>query len=238
MAEQRLQKFLAAAGVDSRRKCEELILDGVVRVNGQVVNELPAFVDPEKDAIMIAGKRVRPVQKVYFLLNKPKGVICTSRDPKGRKKAIDLINCRERVFCVGRLDADTTGIILLTNDSELANRLTHPRYKVPKTYVARVKGQIKPETIERLKRGVWLAEDRTQRASVKILKRGRTESMIEITIQQGLNRQIRRMLAKVGLSVRSLKRTSIGKLTARGLGVGKFRTLTNAEVAYLRKKKE
>jgi len=120
MAEQRLQKFLAAAGVDSRRKCEELILDGVVRVNGQVVNELPAFVDPEKDAIMIAGKRVRPVQKVYFLLNKPKGVICTSRDPKGRKKAIDLINCRERVFCVGRLDADTTGIILLTNDSELA----------------------------------------------------------------------------------------------------------------------
>jgi len=109
---------------------------------------------------------------------------------------------------------------------------------VPKTYVARVKGQIKPETIERLKRGVWLAEDRTQRASVKILKRGRTESMIEITIQQGLNRQIRRMLAKVGLSVRSLKRTSIGKLTARGLGVGKFRTLTNAEVAYLRKKKE
>jgi 23S rRNA pseudouridine2605 synthase len=238
MVGQRLQKFLAAAGVDSRRKCEELILDGVVQVNGRVVDELPAFVDPEKDAITVGGKRVRPVRKVYFLLNKPKGVICTSSDPQGRKKAIDLINCRERVFCVGRLDADTTGIILLTNDSELANRLTHPRYKVPKTYVARVKGQIKPETIERLKRGVWLAEDKTQRASVKILKRGRAESMIEITIRQGLNRQIRRMLAKVGLSVKSLKRTRIGKLTARGLGVGKFRMLTNVEVAYLKQKRK
>jgi 23S rRNA pseudouridine2605 synthase len=238
MVGQRLQKFLAAAGVDSRRKCEELILDGVVQVNGRVVDELPAFVDPEKDAITVGGKRVRPVRKVYFLLNKPKGVICTSSDPQGRKKAIDLINCRERVFCVGRLDADTTGIILLTNDSELANRLTHPRYKVPKTYVARVKGQIKPETIERLKRGVWLAEDKTQRASVKILKRGRAESMIEITIRQGLNRQIRRMLAKVGLSVKSLKRTRIGKLTARGLGVGKFRMLTNVEVTYLKQKRK
>jgi 23S rRNA pseudouridine2605 synthase len=238
MAKQRLQKVLASAGVSSRRKCEELILGGAVQVNRRVVNKLPSFVDPEEDTITVNGKKIQPEKKVYFLFNKPKGVICTSRDPQGRKKAIDLVNCRERVFCVGRLDADTTGIILLTNDSELANRLTHPRYKVPKTYVARVKGQTKPETIERLKRGVWLAEDRTQRASVKILKRGHTESMIEITIQQGLSRQIRRMLAKVGLSVRSLKRTRIGKLTAQGLGVGKFRTLTNAEVAYLRKQKK
>lgn len=235
MAEQRLQKVLAAAGIDSRRNCEELILSGVVRVNRKVVDELPAFVDPETDVITVHGKKIRPAQKVYYLLNKPKGVICTNRDPQGRKKAIDLVDTRERIFCVGRLDADTTGIILLTNDSELANRLTHPRYGLPKTYVVGIKGQIAGEQIEKVKRGIWLAEGKTGRASAKILKRGHKVSSIEVTIRQGLNRQVRRTLAKVGLPVKSLTRTRIGKLTARGLGVGKFRPLTRAEVAYLRK---
>jgi 23S rRNA pseudouridine2605 synthase len=234
MAEQRLQKFLAAAGIDSRRKCEELILDGVVQVNDRVVNELPVFIDPEKDIITIAGKRIRPAQKVYFLLNKPKGVICTSRDPQGRKKAIDLVHCRERVFCVGRIDADTTGIIILTNDSELANRLTHPKYKMPKTYLASVKGRVDGVAVEKFKRGIWLAEGKTARASVKILKRSHKESLIEITIRQGLNRQIRRMLAKVGYKVIWLKRTHIGKLNLRGLGVGKYRELSSSEIACLK----
>ena len=235
MAEQRLQKVLAAAGVDSRRKCEELILDGLVRVNRKTVDELPAFVDPEKDIITVNGKKIRAARKVYFLLNKPKGVICTNSDPRGRKKAIDIVSARERIFCVGRLDVDTTGLIVLTNDSELANRLTHPRYRLAKTYVVRVKGEIHGETVEKLKRGIWLAEGKTARASVKILKRSRKESSLEMTIRQGLNRQVRRMLAKVNLSVKSLKRTRIGKLNARGLGVGSFRTLTKAEVAYLKK---
>lgn len=235
MTEQRLQKVLAAAGVDSRRKCEELILDGAVRVNRKVVDKLPAFVDPEKDVITVNGKKIRAAQKVYFLLNKPKGVICTNRDPQGRKKAIDLVHTGERIFCVGRLDADTTGLIILTNDSELTNKLTHPRYGMAKTYVVRVKGEIAGEQIEKLKRGVWLADGKTGRASVKILKRGHKESSIEITIRQGLNRQVRRMLTKVGLSVKTLTRTRIGKLTTRGLGVGKFRTLTKTEVAYLKK---
>ncbi len=235
MTEQRLQKVLAAAGVDSRRKCEELILDGAVRVNRKVVDKLPAFVDPEKDIITVNGRKIHAAQKVYFLLNKPKGVICTNRDPHGRKKAIDLVSARERIFCVGRLDADTTGIIILTNDSELANRLTHPRYGLGKTYVVRVKGEIAGERLEKLKRGIWLAEGKTGRASVKILKRGHKESLIEVTIRQGLNRQVRRMLAKVGLPVRTLTRTRIGKLSSRGLGVGKFRALTKAEVAYLKK---
>ena len=235
MSEQRLQKVLAAAGVDSRRKCEELILDGAVRVNRKVVDKLPAFVDPEKDLIIVNGRKIHAAQKVYFLLNKPRGVICTNRDPHGRKKAIDLVSARERIFCVGRLDADTTGIIILTNDSELANRLTHPRYGLAKTYVVRVKGEIAGERLEKLKRGIWLAEGKTGRASVKILKRGHKESLIEVTIRQGLNRQVRRMLAKVGLPVRALTRTRIGKLTTRGLGVGKFRALTKAEVAYLKK---
>lgn len=235
MTEQRLQKVLAAAGVDSRRKCEELILEGAVRVNRRVVDRLPAFVDPEKDVITVNGRKIRAAQRVYFLLNKPKGVICTNRDPQGRKKAIDLVHTGERTFCVGRLDADTTGLIILTNDSELSNRLTHPRYGMAKTYVVRVKAEIAADQIEKLKRGIWLAEGKTGRASVKILKRAHKESSIEITIRQGLNRQVRRMLARVGLPVKSLTRTRIGKLTTRGLGVGKFRALTKAEVAYLKK---
>jgi len=235
MVEQRLQKVLAAAGVDSRRKCEELILDGAVRVNRRLVDKLPAFVDPEKDIITVNGKKIHAARKVYFLLNKPKGVICTNRDPQGRKKAIDIVRTPERIFCVGRLDADTTGLIILTNDSELSDMLTHPRYELAKTYVVRVKGEIKPEQIEKLKKGVWFAEGKTGRASVKILKRGHKESLVEVTIRQGLNRQVRRMLAKVGLPVKSLTRTRIGKLTARGLGVGKFRALTSAEVSYLKK---
>jgi pseudouridine synthase len=235
MAVERLQKVLASAGVDSRRKCEELILSGVVRVNRKVVDSLPAFVDPQKDVITVDGRKVRAAPKVYYLLNKPKGTICTNFDPHGRKKAIDIVGARERIFCVGRLDADTTGLIILTNDSVLANKLTHPRYKVSKTYVANVKGQISSETVEKLKKGVWLAEGRSGRAAVKILKRRRDGCTLEIAIRQGLNRQVRRTLAKVGLRVKSLKRTHIGKLTGRGLGVGKFRNLTKTEVAYLKK---
>ncbi len=235
MGEQRLQKILATAGIDSRRKCEELILEGAVRVNGKIVDKLPAFADPEKDDIIVNGKKIRPARKIYFLLNKPKGVICTNKDPAGRKKAIDYIPTSERVFCVGRLDAGTTGIILITNDSELANKLTHPRYGLSKTYIVVVKGRIQSEQVEKIKRGIWLAEGKTGRSSVKILKKGHQESMIEVTIRQGLNRQVRRTLAKVGLPVKSLKRTRIGKLDSRGLGVGKFRTLTRAEIAYLKK---
>ena len=141
MSEQRLQKILAAAGVDSRRKCEELILDGAVRVNRKVVDTLPVFVAAQKDIITVNGKRIRSAPKVYYLLNKPKGVICTNRDPAGRKRVIDLVRSSERIFCAGRLDVDTTGLIILTNDSELANRLAHPRYGLAKTYVVGSKGK-------------------------------------------------------------------------------------------------
>ncbi len=250
VAGQRLQKVLAAAGVASRRKCEELILEGAVRVNGKVADTLPVFVDTDNDVVTVQGRRIRAERKVYFLLNKPKGVICTNSDPQGRKKAIDIVECRERIFCVGRLDADTTGLIILTNDSELANRLTHPRYGLKKTYVASVRGQVSGEEVAKLKKGVWLGGGRagpsavrshrdsfrrTGRAAVKILRRGRIESLVEMTISEGRNRQVRRMLAKLGLKARSLKRTRIGKIDGRGVGVGKFRALTRAEVAYLQK---
>ncbi len=234
MAKQRLQKILAAAGIGSRRACEDLIEQGVVRVNRKVVDELPAFADPGKDVITVSGKRVYSEKKVYYLLNKPKGVICTSSDPRGRKTAVSLVEVPERVFCVGRLDADTTGLIILTNDSELANLLTHPRYGVPKTYVAKVKGRANGEAIEKLKKGVWLSEGKTGRAAVRIARRGKMESLVEITITQGLNRQIRRMFAKVGLPVKGLKRTRIGRIDDRGLGQGKFRHLTKVEIAYLK----
>jgi pseudouridine synthase len=235
MTRQRLQKVLAAAGVDSRRKCEELILSGAVSVNSQVVDTLPAFVDPQIDIITVHGKRIHAEQKVYFLLNKPKGVICTNYDPQGRKTAIDLIPVQQRIFCVGRLDADTTGLLILTNDSELANRLTHPRYRLPKTYVVEVKGRIDDQTVETLKKGIRLAEGKTAEASVKLLRSGHQQSrFIGITIRQGLNRQIRSMLAKLDLPVKSLKRTRIGTITDRGLGIGKFRALIGTEVAYLK----
>ena len=212
-----------------------MILEGMVKVNSRVLDSLPVFVDPEKDIITVDGRKISAAQKVYFLLNKPKGVICTNSDPQGRKKAIDIIRSRERIFCVGRLDIDSAGLIILTNDSELANKLTHPRYGLTKTYVVNVKGEFSGEQLEKLKRGIWLAEGKTSRSSIKILKRNHKESLAEITIREGLNREIQRMFAKMGLPVKSLTRTEIGKLNARGIGVGKFRMLTKNEVAYLEK---
>lgn len=238
MAKERLQKILASAGVDSRRKCEDLILEGVVRVNRRVVDQLPAFADPDRDTITVNNKRIRTATKVYYLLNKPKGVICTNSDPQGRRKAIDYVPDTERVFCAGRLDADTTGLIIVTNDSVLANRLTHPRYGLAKRYVATVKGSIETSQIEKFRKGIWLAEGKTSGASLKVLKRGTRQSSVEIVLKQGLNRQVRRMLAAVGLDVKSLKRVRIGRITDRGVGAGRYRALSPAEVTYLHKATE
>ena len=235
MAKERLQKVMASAGVASRRQCEELILQGMVAVNSRVVDELPAFVDPDTDVVTVGGQKLQRRRLVYFVLHKPKGVICTSSDPQGRPKATDLVPGAERVFCVGRLDADTTGLIILTNDAELTDLLTHPKYKVPKTYVAKVSGRVAGEVLQKLRKGVWLAEGRTTEADVKVLKSGHNESLVEITIKQGLNRQVRRMLAKVGLPVQSLKRTRIGPLKLEHLGVGRFRPLSSGEVAALKR---
>ncbi len=226
---------MAAAGLASRRKCEELITEGVVSVNRKVVDELPAFADPDTDIITVRGKRIHRAQKVYFLLNKPKGVICTSSDPAGRKKTIDLIDCSERIFCVGRLDADTTGAIILTNDSDLANRLTHPKYELPKTYEVRIRGRIEGDSLEKLKKGVWLAEGKTGRAAVKVIRRTADESLIQVTIRQGLNRQVRRTIARLGYKVMALKRTKIGNITIKGLPAGGYKKLSKAQLNYLKK---
>lgn len=236
MPKERLHKILAAAGVDSRRNCEQLILNSLVRVNGKLVNKLPAFADIETDVITVDGRKLRPENKVYYLLNKPKGVLCTNYDPGNRTKAIDLIDCRSRIFCVGRLDADTTGAIILTNDTSLSDKVTHPRHHLIKTYLVCVKGKISNEAIEKLKKGIWLSEGKTEPMHVKILKANNAESLLEIKISQGLNRQIRRVLARVGYKVTSLKRTKIGKIFLHNLGIGKYRKLTQAEIEYLKNK--
>lgn len=231
---QRLQKILAAAGINSRRKCEELILEGAVSVNGKIIDALPAFADLEKDDIRVHGRRLPKPKKYYFLLNKPKGVICTSSDPMGRRKATDLIDCQERIFCVGRLDADTTGALILTNDSELVNRLTHPKYELPKTYVVKIRGRMEGESLEKIKAGIWLAEGKTARASVKVVRRSHLETILELTIRQGLNRQIRRSFARLGFKVKELKRIKIGKIQVKGLSLGSYRKLTSGQVSYLK----
>ncbi len=233
MAE-RLQKILASAGLGSRRECEELILQGRVRVNRKRVDQLPVLVDPDTDKIQVDGRAIRLERKVYYLLNKPKGVLCTQRDPAGRRRAVDLLaDVPERVYPVGRLDADSQGMVLLTNDGELAAGLTHPRYGVPKTYRARVKGRMSGEVLEKLRQGIWLSEGKTQPARVRLTYRSRDHSALEITLREGRNRQVRRMLAKLGHPVRELTRIRIGRLSLRGLGVGRYRPLQPAEVKAL-----
>ncbi len=229
-----MQKILAAAGVDSRRNCEQLILEGLVKVNGRVVDTLPAFADAQEDTITVDGRKIRPAGKVYYLLNKPRGVICTNDDPQGRKKAVDLIDSNQRIFCAGRLDVDTTGALILTNDSALTNLLTHPRHRIEKTYLVTINSRFTPDAAEKLKKGVWLAEGKTMPAKLKVLKTSDKQSLLEIKIRQGLNRQIRRIMAKVGYKVTSLKRTQIGKISLNKLGLGRCRPLTAAEVSELK----
>ncbi|WP_186804798.1 pseudouridine synthase [Limihaloglobus sulfuriphilus] len=233
MAKLRLQKILANSGIDSRRNCEELIRDGKVRVNRRVVHELPAFADPDTDVITVHGKRIESTAKVYFLLNKPRGVICTNKDPHGRKKAVDFVPCSQRIFCVGRLDADTTGAIILTNDSELVNRLTHPKYKIAKTYEVVLKGRLDTKAIEKIQKGVWLSDGKTEPAKIRFIKRGPDENVLEVTITQGMNRQVRRIFSRFGLKVKRLKRTQIGSLTLKGVGPGNFKPLTKKQINYL-----
>lgn len=234
MAAERLQKLLAAAGFGARRACEDLILDGKVRVNGRLVNRLPVLVDPRQDRIVVRGKPVRVEKRVYFLLNKPQHVYCTHSDPAGRRRAVDLLgDVRERVFPVGRLDADSMGLLIMTNDGELAQKLTHPSFNVPKTYRAEVVGVPSAETLARLRDGIWLSDGRTSGARVTIIHHQRTKAVLEITLREGRNRQVRRMLANLGHKVRRLTRIRMGKLSISRLPLGAFRPLKPAEVKYL-----
>ena len=233
--QERLHKILAHAGFGSRRACEGLIEAGRVTVNGCAVH-VGDKADRAEDDVRVDGRRVKPERTVYYLLNKPPGVICTNADPGGRRRAIDLLTgVAERVYPVGRLDADSRGLLILTNDGELASLLTHPRYEVPKTYEAEVSGRVSPEDVQKLRSGLWLSDGRTSGTMLRVAHRGNARSRILITLREGRNRQVRRMLARLGHKVRRLTRTKIGPLTLRGLGSGKFRRLTPAEVQALYK---
>jgi len=234
----RLQKVLAEAGIASRRAAEEMIREGRVAVNGEVISSLPCFVMPNDEIAVDGGKigkRLQHHKQVYFLLNKPRSVVCTSRDPQGRRRAIDFLpDLPQRVYCVGRLDAESTGLILLTNDGALTQHLTHPSGEVAKTYVVTVAGCVRAEDLDRLKRGVHLDGKRTVGAGVKVLRRGPKQTLLEITLREGRNREIRRMLVRLGHKVRRLRRVAIGPISDRGLGVGCVRELSAGEIRRLR----
>ena len=238
---ERLQKIISALGIASRRGAEEMITDGRVTVNGKVVTTLGTKADRGKDSIKVDGKLVTSRggdDRVYILLNKPKGYITALTDPHQRPLVIDLLpRVKERVYPVGRLDYDTEGVLLLTNDGDLSNRLLHPRYKVPKVYLVKVRGVTNERTLDKLRRGVTLADGRTKPAEVKFIKKATetaNNSWIEITLLEGRNRLVRRMCEAVGHPVNKLKRTAFADLTAGSLKVGSYRRLRLSEIKRLK----
>jgi 23S rRNA pseudouridine2605 synthase len=243
---QRIQKVLGNVGVASRRNIEQMVLDGRIRVNGKIVRQLPILVDPSQDRVEVDGESVRlksqqTSRRLYFLLNKPKGVYSTNVAQGEQMRATDLLppDLPGRVYPVGRLDAESRGLLLLTNDGDLTNRLTHPRYGIPKTYRAVVDGRVGGEDVQALEQNVWLADkpgqaSRTGRSHLRVVSRTRDRSVLEIVIREGRNRQVRRVLADLGHKVRDLMRVKMGPLTLQGLAPGQFRPLTGREIRELR----
>lgn len=230
---ERLQKLIAQAGICSRRAAEKLISDGRVTVDGKIVRELGFKADPSKNKIRVDGKLLRfDTEKIYLLLNKPRGYVSTVHDDRGRKTVLELLgeNFSERVYPVGRLDLNSEGLLLLTNDGELTNALIHPRNEIKKTYRVKISGTVTEEKLDKLRAGIELDDGLTLPAEIFLLDDGQ----IEITIREGRNRQVRRMFAAIGCDVKRLRRIKFAGLTLKNLGVGKFRALTADEVAQLK----
>ena len=230
----RLQKVLADSGVGSRRECEELISDGRVDVDREVVTQLGTKVDPASQTIRVDGVLLKQKKRRYFAVHKPPGILSTSKDPWGRARVIDLVAAKERLFTIGRLDKESSGLILVTNDGELANQITHPRYQVEKTYQVTVAGVPKMDIIQKLRRGVVLSDGRVKPASVILKKRLKQSALLEIVLTEGRNREIRRMLARFEHKVLKLRRISIGTVRLGPLPSGAHRELTRTEVKRLR----
>lgn len=232
---ERLQKVLAQAGVGSRRQCEELIEMGRVQVDGVVVKELGVKVDPSKQTIVFDGQTLQNERKVYIWLNKPAGVLTTSRDTHGRPTVMDFVgDAKARLFAVGRLDEESTGLLLLTNDGELANRLTHPRYGVPKTYEVLVAGKVNDDVIHKLKKGVWLAEGKAKAHDIRRMGFRGQATRLEVILCEGHNREVRRMFAKFDHKVMKLERVAIGPIRMRRLAVGSTRPASATEIDMLK----
>ena len=230
---ERLQKIIARAGLTSRRNAEKLILEGKVTVDGKVIIELGAKFDADKNKICVDGKILKfDAEKIYILLNKPRGYVCTVKDERGRKTVLNLVQeISERVYPVGRLDLNSEGLLLLTNDGELMNALIHPKFKIDKTYRAKISGEVTEEKLDKLRAGIELEDGLTAPAEIFLIE----ENLVEITIHEGRNRQIRRMFSAIGCDVKRLKRIKFAGLTLEGVKVGKSRRLTPAEIKNLKK---
>jgi 23S rRNA pseudouridine2605 synthase len=232
---ERLQKVLAAAGIGSRRACEELITTGRVEVDREVVTVLGTRVDPLNQQIRVDGERLPSPSRVVYLLNKPVGVVTTNYDPSGRPRVVDLVPTDRRLFPIGRLDRTSEGLILVTNDGELGNLLTHPRYGVEKRYLVQVAGVPTPETIESLRQGVALSEATVHAKRVTVRSQHKQSTVLEMVLDEGRNREIRRMLAALGHKVQQLKRIAVGDLTLGNLLPGQWRRLSWEEIEKLRR---
>jgi 23S rRNA pseudouridine2605 synthase len=233
---ERLQKVLAHAGLGSRRACEELILQGRVAVDGQIVRQLGTRVDAAIARVTVDSEPIRLETTVYYAVNKPKGYVSTNFDPSGRPRVVDLLpEIPQRVYTVGRLDEDSTGLLILTNDGELANKLAHPRYGVEKIYRALVAGLPGPEMLAKLTEGIWLSDGKVRAKRARIVGRQGQATQLELVLAEGKKREIRRMLSKLGHKVMSLTRIAMGPVTLKGLPVGNCRPLSRHEVDLLRK---
>lgn len=234
MEKTRINKYLAELGIGSRRAIDKMIEEGKIKVNGALAES--GIKVNEEDEIIVNGKSVNSKEKskkVYFMLNKPKRALSTVKDERGRKTVVDLIDTKERIFPIGRLDYDTEGLLLLTNDGEVFNKVIHPRTEVYKTYLVEAKGNINMSTLNRLKRGIMLDDKMTLPAKAKIISADEYHTVLHFAIKEGRNRQVRRMFESVGHNVINLKRIRLGELTLEGLEVGEYRTLTKKEIKYL-----
>lgn len=231
----RINKYLADCGVASRRKCDELIAQGKVKVNGKVVRELGLDIK-HTDIVLFENRAVRPsVKRVYYKLHKPKGYVTTASDEKGRKTVVELMRkVQERIYPIGRLDYDTEGLLILTNDGDITNILTHPKNNVKKTYIASVEGDITPADIKQITKGVDIGGYITQPCSAQILDKDEKFTRVEIIIAEGKNHQVKKMFEAVGKTVAFLKRISIGEIKLGGLSRGEYKALTTKEIAYLK----
>lgn len=235
MTRLRLHKYLATAGVGSRRHCEELIEQGRVTVDGEEVRSMGLLVDPDKQEIRFDDERVVAEPPAYYAVWKPPGYLCTNHDPQGRRTVISLVRDkrRRRLYTVGRLDEDSEGLIIVTNDGEFSNLVAHPRYGLEKTYQLKLRGSMSPESLERVRKGVWLSTGKTGSMFCRIDKRTKQFTQVTASIQEGKNRQLRRVFANVGHAVLKLRRVRIGSLTLQGLKRGEARVLRPDEVADL-----
>lgn len=232
--EERLQKYMSNCGVASRRKCEEIILAGKVKVNGVLVNEVGVKVNPLKDTVEYEGKIIsKEENKVYIMLNKPEGYISSVKDEKGRDTILDIVKVKERIYPIGRLDYDSSGLLLLTNDGEIYNKIIHPRVEIIKKYIAVVKGEVTEKDIKKFEIGIDIGGYITAPAELKIISIDKDVSTIEIGIHEGKNRQIRKMCAALNHEVLSLKRIAIGDIKLGYLKRGEYRNLNNDEINYI-----